>query len=103
MTHDILPLHDQIDLLNVAFENPRVVLASKQIPKVKVHRKVQQRRDNLGMNDETEAKGKTLGNAPLVETDSPFEACPDRMTGRSALKELRRVCPERKWNFVEVY
>ncbi|KAL5352462.1 hypothetical protein ACLOAV_002410 [Pseudogymnoascus australis] len=91
MAHDILPLEEQIDLLNVAFENPRVVLASKQPPK---------------LSYSVVAKEKPLEDAPPVvfppvEATSPFEACPDRMTGRSALKELRQVCPGRKWNFVE--
>lgn len=107
MAHDILPLEEQIDLLNVAFENPRVVLASKQPPKVKLQRKVRQGRGQLGIDDEVVAKEKPLEDAPPVvfppvEATSPFEACPDRMTGRSALKELRQVCPGRKWNFVEV-
>lgn len=106
MAHDILPLEEQIDLLNVAFENPRVVLASKQPPKVKLQRKVRQGRDHPGIHDEAVAKEQSLGDVPVVslpvDTASPFEACPDRMTGRSALKELRQVCPGRKWNFVEV-
>jgi asparagine synthetase B (glutamine-hydrolysing) len=107
MAHDILPLEEQIDLLNVAFENPRVVLASKQPPKVKQQRKARQGRDQLDIHGEAIAKGDPLDDAlpvisPPVGVVSPFEACPDRMTGRSALKELRQVCPGRKWNFVEV-
>jgi asparagine synthetase B (glutamine-hydrolysing) len=107
MAHDILPLEEQIDLLNVAFENPRVVLASKQPPKVKQQRKARQGRDQLDILGEAVAKENPLGDTPPVVcppvgVDSPFEACPDRMTGRSALKELRQVCPGRKWNFVEV-
>lgn len=27
---------------------------------------------------------------------------PDRISGRQTLEELKRLCPERKWNFVEV-
>lgn len=107
MAHDILPLEEQIDLLNVAFENPRVVLASKQPPKVKAQRKARQGRHQPGMYEDEVVKEKELVDAlpvecPPAEGDSPFEACPDRMTGRSALKELRQVCPGRKWNFVEV-
>src|SRR4051794_32040995 len=30
ITHDILPLEESIDLLNVAFENPRVILAAER-------------------------------------------------------------------------
>lgn len=106
MAHDILPLEEQIDLLNVAFENPRVVLASKQPPKVKLRRKARRGQDQLDIHEETIDKEELLDVVPVVcppiEADSPFEACPDRMTGRSALKELRKVCPGRKWNFVEV-
>src|SRR5258705_13423472 len=30
IVHDLLPVEEQIDLLNVAFENPRVALANKE-------------------------------------------------------------------------
>lgn len=73
MAHDLIPPEQSIDLLNVAFENPRVVQAA-------------QRRSSLNMNSEL----------------STYEACPDRMTGRNALRELQVSCPGRKWNFVAV-
>ena len=63
IAHDLLPHADDIDLLNVAFENPRV------------HQKAQ---------------------------GSPFELCPDRVTGRASYAELCQVCPGRKWRFVAV-
>ena len=62
ISHDILPLHEGIDLLNVAFENPRI------------HHNVL----------------------------SPFDMCPDRITGRRSFEELKRVCSDREWRFVEV-
>lgn len=65
MCHDLLPISETIDLLNVAFENPRV------------------------------HKG-------LEEGVSPYELCPDRITGRSSHAELISVCPGRDWRFVEV-
>ncbi|KAF2750167.1 hypothetical protein M011DRAFT_438052 [Sporormia fimetaria CBS 119925] len=65
LAHDCLPLTERIDLLNVAFENPRV-------------------------------------HAKLGPNESPYATCPDRITGRSSYAELRRVCPERLWRFVEV-
>lgn len=65
LTHDILPLTESIDLLNVAFENPRV----------------HQNHANDG---------------------SPYECCPDRITGRASYAELQRVCPQRDWNFVAI-
>lgn len=67
LSHEILPIDDTIDLLNVAFENPRVVAAANK--------------DNI---------------------TSAYENCPDRITGRSAFAELRKVCPDRNWRFVAV-
>jgi asparagine synthetase B (glutamine-hydrolysing) len=77
MAHALLPANDQIDLLNVAFENPRVVQA---------------------------AKSKANRNQPAEVTcmESAYESCPDRITGRKALRELRKICPGRTWRFVEV-
>ncbi|KAK8196733.1 hypothetical protein M8818_006900 [Zalaria obscura] len=67
LAHDIVDSGESIDLLNVAFQNPRV------------HRQ--------------------------AETDpnySPYELCPDRITGRASFAELQRVCPDRHWRFVAV-
>jgi len=77
MAHALLPADDHIDLLNVAFENPRVVQA---------------------------AKTKSNGNYAIeaTNTDSAYESCPDRITGRKALRELQQVCPGRVWRFVAV-
>jgi asparagine synthetase B (glutamine-hydrolysing) len=65
LTHDILPSEQCIDLLNVAFENPRV-------------------------------------HGKLDPNDSPYELCPDRITGRSSHAELSQICPGRLWRFVEI-
>lgn len=65
LAHDIVPPEQSIDLLNVAFENPRI------------HK-------NLGPEE------------------SPYELCPDRITGRSSHEELVRVCPGRTWRFVAI-
>ncbi|KAL9065250.1 MAG: hypothetical protein Q9157_007539 [Trypethelium eluteriae] len=62
VSHELLPCHETIDLLNVAFENPRI-------------------HNNIS---------------------SPFETCPDRITGHQSVEELRRVCPNRTWRFVEI-
>ncbi|KAJ7275298.1 asparagine synthase-domain-containing protein [Mycena haematopus] len=75
--HKFIPLDEPIDLLNVAFENPR---------KIKVQ---------------------TVGNKgqkkPPKETPNPPPAymVPDRVTGFQEVEELRRLCP-RVWNFVEI-
>ncbi|PFH54671.1 hypothetical protein AMATHDRAFT_134515 [Amanita thiersii Skay4041] len=72
--HLHIPITEPIDLLNVAFENPRKIRTQQAI--------------NLGIY---------IGNTP----NSPY-CVPDRMSGLEELEELRRVCPERKWNFVEI-
>jgi asparagine synthetase B (glutamine-hydrolysing) len=77
MAHALLPADDNIDLLNVAFENPRVVQAAK-------------------------AKSNGNNTIEVTDTDSVYESCPDRITGRKALRELRQVCPGRVWRFVAV-
>lgn len=65
MSHDLLPLEEGIDLLNVAFENPRI-------------------------------------HSNLAHDASPYELCPDRVTGRASFAELQEVCPGRRWQFIEV-
>lgn len=70
ISHEIFPSNEPIDLLNVAFENPRVAAAaatSKEPP-----------------------------------TNSVYESCPDRITGRAAFTELQKVCPGRNWRLVAV-
>lgn len=66
ITHELLPLDEPVELINVAFENPRAMAAR---------------------------------TGPPV---SPYELCPDRVTGRSSYTELTQVCPERDWRFVTV-
>ncbi|KAJ5168312.1 uncharacterized protein N7482_003906 [Penicillium canariense] len=81
LSHDILPVNEPIDLLNVAFENPRVAAAAVA---------------NL--------KQRNSSSTPpsLPEPTSIYEACPDRITGRSAHAELQRRCPGRTWRFVAI-
>ena len=69
LVHDILPIEECVDLLNVAFQNPRV------------HR--------------------SLENANRMYP-SPYELCPDRITGRTSYGELQKACPGRIWRFVEI-
>jgi len=70
MADDVLSKNEPIDLLNVAFENPRV------------HKRPKDSSD--------------------VEDYSPYELCPDRVTGRSSFAELQNVCPHREWRFVAI-
>ena len=70
LVHDIVPRDQEIDLLNVAFENPRVAEAMMK----------------HGQSSRT--------------PQTPYAMCPDRITGISSHDELMKVCPERKWRFV---
>lgn len=85
LAHDILPPDQEIDLLNVAFENPRVIKAAQTGPRLK--KGAQPPPDTAQMLD---------------NQVSPYELCPDRETGRKAHQELQTVCPSRKWRFVAV-
>lgn len=79
MIHDILPTNHAVDLLNVAFENPRTVAAAKA----------------------------SLTNAKTLERGSAsdkliYDICPDRITGLSSYSELLQICPGRSWRFVSI-
>ena len=87
ITHDLLPIAQNIDLINVAFENPRTVQAA-QFAKIK-----QGKVKNQGNVD-------NMANSEIVVPS--YEACPDRETGRKAHEELQRVCPGRHWRFIAV-
>lgn len=67
LCHDIIPKKQAIDLINVAFENPRIAAQNPDLCRQEL-----------------------------------YERCPDRMTGRSAFKELGLVCLNRIWRFVAV-
>ncbi|KAI5898694.1 uncharacterized protein SCHCODRAFT_02530840 [Schizophyllum commune H4-8] len=77
------PPGEPIDLLNVAFENPR----------------------KMGVGADQNAKtgskprpNKAIGPPP----QRPAYMVPDRVTGLEEVEELRRLRPHRIWNFVEV-
>ncbi len=70
LTHELLDPAQGIDLLNVAFENPRVA-----------------------------AQLEKQANGTPVD---PYEACPDRITGRKSFAELLGVCTGRRFRFVAV-
>ena len=74
LIHDLLPKEYEVDLLNVAFENPRVIKAA------------------------------ATNNAPQLDStiSSPYLICPDRITGLSSHAELLRVCSDRTWRFVSI-
>ncbi|CAI6332614.1 unnamed protein product [Periconia digitata] len=65
LAHDTIRPQQSIDLINVAFENPRI-------------------------------------HSNLDPGVSPYELCPDRITGRASFAELSRMCPGRVWRFVAI-
>jgi hypothetical protein len=97
MAHDILPADQKIDLINVAFENPRVVKAANNPAKLQNGKKeVTKSRDGRA-----DYPVSAVGNECPGE-NSLFESCPDRETGRKAFQELQSICPDRSWRFVTV-
>lgn len=78
-----LPLTEPIDLLNVAFENPRVLKASAA----------------AGTSHKKSTPAESERESPNTGKRGTYDV-PDRLTGLEQLEELRGVCPERTWNFV---
>ena len=83
-----LPMHEPIDLLNVAFENPR---------KTRV-----QLEGNFGGVSKREGRVRKHTSEAALRAAEVSYLVPDRITGLQELEELRRVCPGRPWNFVSV-
>ncbi|KAI0670083.1 asparagine synthase-domain-containing protein [Trametes maxima] len=78
---------EPIDLLNVAFENPRKIA-------VKVE-------GNIGGLPKREKKQKLLEPLDYSSVKVSYDV-PDRLTGLQEVEELRRLCPKRTWNFLEI-
>ena len=83
LAYRYIPLSEPIDLLNVAFENPRKLKAKAS------------------------AKAGTPNTPPtaprsasIPHDENSVYMTPDRETGIEQLEELQRVCPGRIWNFV---
>lgn len=79
------PIDQPIDLLNVAF---------------KLQEKKKQQQEFVKKKQKNKAMDSTANEAGS-RTSSPFDV-PDRITGKAGLKELQRLNPERRWNFVEI-
>ncbi|KAJ3569276.1 hypothetical protein NP233_g5157 [Leucocoprinus birnbaumii] len=84
-----IPKDEPIDLLNVAFENPR---------KIRVQQEGNP--DALPKHLKRERK-KNEPNGRIPRHDTSY-LVPDRVGGLEELEELRKVCPNRVWNFVEI-
>jgi hypothetical protein len=107
IAHDIVPANQCIDLLNVAFENPRVIQAARRGPGAinRVNRDIQNQKaidSTYEASLRTEACEMSPSAVAASDPKWAYESCPDRITGRNALRELQQVCPGRKWNFVAV-
>ena len=76
LSHEILPTNQPIDLLNVAVENPRVIAAAN--------------------------KQHASGGKSVPSITSPYESCPDRLTGLASYAELLATCKTRQWQFVAI-
>ncbi|KAF8898510.1 asparagine synthase-domain-containing protein [Infundibulicybe gibba] len=87
MAHKYIPMDEPIDLLNVAFENPRKILLQTE--------------GNLGGMPKGKKRQKVKQGNPPVASEKAYMV-PDRVTGLQELEELQRLCPGRTWNFVEV-
>jgi hypothetical protein len=77
-----LPVDEPIDLLNVAFENPR-----------KIHGQ------SPGWAG-TSSKKQRRRRGQHQELSSPSYSVPDRITGIEEVEELKHLCHGRIWNFV---
>ncbi|KAL2913089.1 hypothetical protein HK105_207434 [Polyrhizophydium stewartii] len=93
LAHRYLPPDEPVDLLNVGFENPRVLGShARQTSARKPNRHV------AGAPNE----GPAL-EAGAASREAPDEYdVPDRITGRLGASELARLFPSRQWRFVEI-
>jgi asparagine synthetase B (glutamine-hydrolysing) len=92
IAHEVIPADEPIDLLNVAFENPRIV-AARSAPAPAPNPKKKKGSDSPQSNGAT---------TPTSAELDPYSLCPDRATGLSSYQELRKACPTRRWRFVPI-
>ncbi|OLY83935.1 Asparagine synthetase domain-containing protein 1 [Smittium mucronatum] len=88
LTHETLPIDQPIELINVSFENPRILTHSKSKFK-KVNPLKMKSSDPENFDGSSDSRTKKF-------------RVPDRVTGLDGLKELRSVFPNRSWNWIEV-
>jgi hypothetical protein len=78
LADEFVPFGEPIDLLNVAFEREK-------------------RKGNLNRKEVREKK-----HVNSSEEKEDTYLVPDRITGKKALDDLKRLYPKRQWNFVQV-
>ncbi|KAF9974686.1 hypothetical protein BGZ73_001844 [Actinomortierella ambigua] len=114
-----LPKGEAIDLLNVGFENPRsqkaraaeAALALKKAKQQSQPKKPKKKGTLPPQEDSSQpTTATTTPSEEPIPTANKVQAqqqhqkynVPDRITGYESLAELRRIAPDRHWNFVEV-
>lgn len=95
-----IPRGEPIDLLNVAFENPRALSGPQK-------NAIQEARAQRKRNKKERKEGTSIippEDQSPVAFEEPLKTgiydVPDRLTGLEEVEELRRLCPDRQWNFV---
>ncbi|KAI8095492.1 asparagine synthase-domain-containing protein [Thamnidium elegans] len=91
-----LPVSESIDLLNVAFENPRIEKA--RIQKVKTKKN----KNKKNLEEKPVVEESVVEKQMIEEAVRSIYDTPDRLTGRAGVEELRNIAPNRTWNFVEI-
>ncbi|XP_063070044.1 asparagine synthetase domain-containing protein 1 [Engraulis encrasicolus] len=101
-----------IDSMILAVLADRHVPADKPIDLLNVAFKLQEAKMQPQSSNSNKKKGKKAQNKQGPTTDEPCNQrdmnstgrfdVPDRITGRDGLLELRRLSPERRWNFLEI-
>ena len=97
---------EEIDLINVAFENPRVLAGNRTLDEGKNEAKRKRVRVKTKRREErlsgivVEEVGESV--VEEVEVKKGMYDVPDRLTGYESWAELKRLRPNRRWNFVEV-
>lgn len=82
-----VPIHEPIDLLNVAFKLQEA--------------KIQKNNSNKSKKHKSKTVDAGLENSSTKVVTCPYDV-PDRITGRAGLEELKALNSARKWNFVEI-
>lgn len=97
-----VPPGEPIDLLNVAFENPRSLNApnkqSLQEERAQRKRSKKERKEGTLAMPFDDQSQEVVNEPPKIRAYD----VPDRITGLEEVEELRRLCPHRQWNFVSL-
>ncbi|PWA00623.1 hypothetical protein BB558_003327 [Smittium angustum] len=86
----VVPKNEAIELINVAFANPRILKSQAHKTKSKTKRNDQKEENSTGLVSFNEKQVINEYNVP------------DRKTGLAGVKELRESYPQRKWHWIEV-